>query len=303
MKTTAFINCIESGYELLTHLLNNGTRIDYIISLTPEQAVKFNVSGYKDCTDISKKHNIPIYYPDRFKLKGERDIMFFKTNKFDLLMVFGWQRLVPDSIIKSLKLGALGAHGSSELLPKGRGRSPQNWSLIEGKTKFIIHLFYLDPGADSGDIIDYMEYDLNEWDDIKTSYYKVQICLRKLLEKNLTLILNNTVSLIKQDHSKATYYPKRTPQDGMIDWKSTTKEIYNLIRAVTKPYPGAFTPTKNVTIWKAQPFDSRISYSNAKQGEIVEVFDTKCFVIKTVDGSLYVTDYETDANLKVGDKL
>ena len=161
----------------------------------------------------------------------------------------------------------------------------------------------MDPGADSGNIIDYMEYDLNEWDDIKTSYYKVQICLRKLLEKNLTSILNNTVSLIKQDHSKATYYPKRTPKDGIINWKSTTKEIYNLIRAVTKPYPGAFTPSKNVMIWKAQPFDSRIPYPNAKEGEIVEVFSTKCFVVKTVDGSLYITNYETDINLKVGDKL
>ena len=303
MKKISFLNCIESGYELLTHLLENNTQISYIISLTPDQAEKFKVSGYKDFSDISKKYNIPIYYPEKYNLSGEKDIEFFKSNNFDLMMVFGWQRLVPDNIIKSLNIGALGAHGSSEFLPKGRGRSPINWSLIENKNKFILHIFYLDPGADSGDIIDFMEFDLNKWDTCKTAYYNVQICLRKMLLKNLPLIFKNKVKVIKQDHSKSTYYPKRTPKDGIIKWNKSTNEIYNLIRAVTKPYPGAFTPNKEVMIWKSQPFASKISYPNSKEGEIIEVFDDKSFVVKTIDSSLYITEYESPTLLKIGDIL
>tara|TARA_R110002020_G_scaffold209885_5_gene415859 strand:+ start:120 stop:1031 length:912 start_codon:yes stop_codon:yes gene_type:complete len=303
MEKIIFLNCVESGHELLIHLLENNIKINYIVSLTDDQAKEFKVSGYKDFSDISKKYNIPIYYPEKYNLSGEKDVDFFTTNNFDLMMVFGWQRLVPDNIIKSLNIGALGAHGSSEFLPKGRGRSPINWSLIENKEKFILHVFYLDPGADSGDIIDFMEFDLNEWDTCKTAYYKLQICLRKMLLKNLPLIFENKVKVIKQDHSKATYYPKRTPKDGIINWQKPTKEIYNLIRAVTQPYPGAFTPNKEVMIWKSQPFDSKISYPNSKKGEIIEIFNDKSFVVKTIDSSLYVTEYESSTPLKIGDVL
>ena len=303
MEKIIFLNCVESGHELLIHLLENNIKINYIVSLTDDQAKEFKVSGYKDFSDISKKYNIPIYYPEKYNLSGEKDVDFFTTNNFDLMMVFGWQRLVPDNIIKSLNIGALGAHGSSEFLPKGRGRSPINWSLIENKEKFILHVFYLDPGADSGDIIDFMEFDLNKWDTCKTAYYKVQICLRKMLLKNLPLIFENKVKAIKQDHTKATYYPKRTPKDGVIRWSKPTNEIYNLIRAVTKPYPGAFTPNKEVMIWKSQPFDSKISYPNSKEGEVIEIFDDKSFVVKTIDSSLYITEYESPTLLKIGDIL
>jgi len=303
MKKVAFLNCIESGHELLTHLLKENTKIDYIISLTPTQAGKFNVSGYKDFSDISQQYNIPIYYPEQYNLSGEQDLEFFTQHKFDLMMVFGWQRLIPNSIIDSLKIGALGAHGSSEPLPKGRGRSPINWSLIENKTQFILHLFYIDPGVDSGDIIDFMKFDLNEWDTCHTAYHKVQICLRKMLLKNLDLILKGKIIATKQDHSRATYYPKRTPKDGIIDWKKTTKEIYNLVRAVTKPYPGAFTPNDHIMIWETQPFDSRIPYPNTQPGEVIEVFNDGSFIVKTIDSTLYVTEYDSKKSIKVGDKL
>jgi methionyl-tRNA formyltransferase len=243
MKKVAFLNCIESGHELLTHLLKNGTKIDYIISLTPTQARDFNVSGYKDFSDISQQYNIPIYYPKKYNLSSKQDLEFFTQQNFDLMMVFGWQRLV------------------------------------------------------------FMKFDLNEWDTCHTSYHKVQICLRKMLLKNLDLILEGKVTPTKQDHSKATYYPKRTPKDGIIDWKKTTKEVYNLVRAVTKPYPGAFTPKKQVMIWKSQPFDSKISYPSAHPGEVIEVFNDKSFVIKTTDGSLYVTEYDSKKLIKIGDKL
>ena len=189
MKKIFYLNCIESGYSLLTDLLKEGVEVDYIISLTPEEAKKNKVSGYKDFLPLSQEYGIPIYYPEKYDLNGKQDIDFFKNHSPDLMLVFGWQRLVPAEILNILSIGALGSHGSSKLLPKGRGRSPINWSLVEGKNKFILHLFYLDAGADSGDIIDLMEFDLNKWDSCKTAYHKLQICLRKMLLKNLSLIL------------------------------------------------------------------------------------------------------------------
>lgn len=294
IKKIFYVNCIESGYDLLNFLLENKVKIGYIISLNSEQAEKYNVSGYKDFSVLSKKHQIPIYYPERYDLRDDKDREFFRKQKPDLLLCFGWQRLIPKEILAQLSIGALGYHGSSEPLPKGRGRSPINWSLIENKKRFILHLFYLDEGADSGDIIDWIEFDLNEFDTCKTVYHKVQVGLKRLILKNLQPILEGKAKRIEQDDSKATYYPKRNPEDGKIDWNNTTLQIYNLIRAVTKPYPGAFSfiAGKKIMIWKCQPFDTKIKYDKKKNGEIVEIFLDNTFVVKTRDTSILVTKYD-----------
>jgi methionyl-tRNA formyltransferase len=107
----------------------------------------------------------------------------------------------------------------------------------------------------------------------------------KLLENNYTLY---------QQHGEPTYYPKRTPEDGRIDWSKTVFELYNFIRALTKPYPGAFTyiDERKIMIWKAQPFDTRISYFGKKEGEIVRIFDDGAFVVNCNSGLLLVTEYE-----------
>ena len=303
MTKIGYVNCIESGHELLEHLLKNDIKVDYIITLNPEQAIKYKVSGYKDFSKIAQKYNIPIYYPKKFNLKSEQDKLFFEQSKFDILMVFGWQRLISDNIIKSVKRGCLGAHGSSERLPKGRGRSPINWSLVEGKDRFILHLFYIDAGIDSGDIIDFYEFDINSWDTCQTVYKKVQVCLRKMLLKNMPLIENGTATRTKQNEHNATYYPKRTPEDGKINWSSSTVEIYNLVRAVTHPYPGAFSPVRKIMIWKAVPFDTKIEYKQYSVGEVVEIFEDKTFLVKTADGTLLVTKYDCKTVINVGEKI
>lgn len=131
------------GKEVVEFLLKNGYEFEYFVIMNPEQAKKFNISAYYDYSDIAKNNNIPIYYPESYNLKHEDDVKFFEKNNFDLLIQGGWQRLFPDSILNSLNIGAIGVHGSSEFLPRGRGRSPYNWSIIEGKKRFILHFFLL----------------------------------------------------------------------------------------------------------------------------------------------------------------
>jgi methionyl-tRNA formyltransferase len=211
----------------------------------------------------------------------------------DLLIVVGWNRLIPKKILKLFPLGAIGIHGSSELLPKGRGRSPINWSIIEGKKKFMTQLFFLDEGADAGNIIDFFEFNITEMDDCKTVYYKNAMTAVILLERHLFSILNNKVKSQPQI-GKPTFYPKRTPADGIIDWSKDCFVIYNLVRAVTHPYPGAFghIGKNKVMIWRAHPFDFKIDDSNKAPGEVVEVFPDKNFLVKTGNGLLLVTEYE-----------
>jgi methionyl-tRNA formyltransferase len=292
-KRLVMCGCAESGWDLTRILLEIGMRFQYFVSISKEKAEQQQVSGYKDFSDLAAQFNIPIYYCKRYSLKSEEDLSFFKKNKFDLLIQGGWQRLFPQEILQTLSVGAVGVHGSSEFLPNGRGRSPINWSIIEGKKRFIFHYFLMKPGADDGDIFHYEICDINAWDDCETIYYKNTILTARTLANWTDRLLKKEFTLVPQK-GEPTYYSKRTPEDGLIDWKKTVYEIFNFTRGITRPYPGAFAFLKNekVVIWRAQPFDSRIVYVNAVPGEVVETFSNGDFVVNCLSGLLLVKEFE-----------
>jgi len=296
-----FCSCSDAGLEVLNYLISKNFEISQIVSLNSQQAIRYNVSGYASFDEIARKNNIPIYFPKTYSLKDKDDIDFFKKNNFDLLLNGGWQRLIPEIILNNLKIGGIGFHGSSEFLPKGRGRSPVNWSLIKGKTQFIQHAFLMTPGIDDGDIIAHEIFDINQWDTCKTIYYKISIIQKRILEEIIPKLLSNDFKRVPQT-GEPSYYPKRTPDDGLIDWSKPVYEIYNFIRALTRPYPGAFAyvKTQRLNIWESQPFDSKIKYED-KNGRIVEKFSTGHFVVNCNDGLLLITDY--DGKVALGDIL
>ncbi len=294
LNKIVLVGCTEYGYNLYKPLIDNKLiNISCIVTLNQRQAEQYQVSGYKDLS-LLVNDEILVYYPNSYTLKDEQDLNFFIEQKFDLMVMGGWQRIIPDNILQTLKYGGLGLHGSSELLPQGRGRSPVNWSLIEGKKRFLIHLFFLNHGIDSGDIIDIEDFDINEYDTCKTIYYKIAILSRRMIINNLNKIFNNQI-ILKKQIGKSSHYPKRTANDGLIFWETMSVfEIHNFIRALTKPYPGAFTffNKSKVYIWKAQIFDTRIVYYGNKYGEIVEVFESGDFIVNCREGLLLVNEYE-----------
>ena len=296
-----FCGCSSAGLEVLDFLISKNFEISHIVSLNSQQATQYKVSGYASFDEIAKKNNIPIYFPKTYSLKDNDDISFFEKNNFDLLLLGGWQRLIPEIILSKLKIGGIGFHGSSEFLPKGRGRSPVNWSLIEGKTQFILHAFLMTPGIDDGDVITHEVFDINQWDTCQTIYYKISIIQKQILAEIIPKLVSNNFKHIPQT-GEPSYYEKRTPDDGLIDWSKSVHEIYNFVRALTRPYPGAFTflNGQRLNIWKSQPFDSKIKYES-KNGQIVEKFSTGDFVVNCKDGLLLITDYEGKVN--VGDTL
>ena len=285
--------CTEAGFETLEFLLEQNITISYIVSLDNKQAKRWNVSGYCSFEKLSKKYNVPIYYPKSYSLKEKDDLDFFQHHSFDLLILGGWQRLIPDNILSTLKIGGIGVHGSSEMLPKGRGRSPVNWSLIEGKNKYILQLFLMTPGIDDGDILDFQTFDINKWDTCRTVYYKISVVQKRKLLELIPKLIKNEFKRIPQT-GEPTFYPKRTPQDGLINWNQNSEKLFDFIRAITKPYPGAFSylDNKKIKIWKAQPFDNKITYDQNKVGQIVEIFSSGDFVVNCYAGSLLVTEYD-----------
>lgn len=301
MGKVVICGCHEAGWNTINHLLANGLKVSWIVSINKEKAEKLRVSGYKSFEDLAKKYNIPIRLVNKYSLKDEEDLAFFSQKKFDILIQGGWQRLFPDDVLNGLRIGAVGVHGSAEFLPKGRGRSPINWSLIEGKTRFILHYFIMKPGADDGDIFHYEFFDINPWDDCNTLYYKSSLITRRVLSEYIPKLLQSDVKTHKQS-GEPSYYPKRTPEDGQINWKQGIMEVYNFIRALTRPYPGAYTfmNEHRVNIWKAQPFSQILDRPYYKEGEIIEVFSSGDFLVKCNTGLLLVTDFDSPIALKTG---
>lgn len=298
------VGCMQVGYEIVKYLLDSNVKIDYFVTISPEKAIQMRASGYIDYTPLAKEYNIPVYIAEKYSLKSEADILFFEENKFDLLIQGGWQRLFPEQILNTLRIGAIGIHGSSEFLPKGRGRSPINWSLIEGKKRFIMHYFIIKHGIDDGDVFHYEIFDINEWDDCNTLYYKNSIISKKALLKFIPQILSNKYSVLPQN-GEPSYYPKRTEEDGLINWEKNVFEIFNFIRALTKPYPGAFgyINDQKIIIWRSQPFDTRINYPSSNIGEIVEVFYNGDFIVNCYSGLLLITEYTYPLLIKSNDKF
>ncbi len=293
----------EQGKDIIKFLYDNGIKVTHIVTIDSEVAKKNgSFETWISYEDISLELDIPIYYAKSYSFKNSQDIEYFKSQNFDILLLGGWQRLISDEILKTIKICAIGQHGSPEFLPSGRGRSPLNWSLILGHKRLIWNIFKLSPGIDDGDIIDYQIFQINEYDDCKTLYYKVSVSVKRMLLRSIPKLLKGDFNFIKQV-GNPTYFEKRTPSDGKIIWSSPVQDIQNLIRGVTRPYPGAFTEYNEIKIkiWKSQIWDELLDfYRENSYGEIVEVFGNE-FVIKCYGGLLLVTEHE-DLNIYVGKK-
>jgi methionyl-tRNA formyltransferase len=292
--SVVYASCTETGYEVLRRLLAEGVPVTEVVSVEPDRADRHEVSGYYSFEDVAVEHDIPVYYPEAYSMDTETDFDHFATLDADLLIVNGWQRLVPGEILETFD-HALGNHGSAFGLPAGRGRSPLNWSLIEDLDRFLLSLITLDVGADSGQVVATRKFSVHEHDDIRTLYYKVAMTVQEMLLETMGPLLRGDLNPDAQS-GDPTYYPKRDPEDGAINWRDSTSDVYNLVRAVTKPYPGAFTECggERVMVWEARPFCDDVA-RDADPGRVVQTFDvTDDFVVATGDGTLLVTEWEAD---------
>jgi methionyl-tRNA formyltransferase len=279
-KRLVMCGCHQGGVTAVEALLRHGYRFEYFVCLTPEQGARYRVSGYFDYRPLAERYHIPVRHPESYSLDSQSDLGFFESQHFDLLIQGGWQRLFPAKILDTLSIGALGLHGSADLLPKGRGRSPMNWSLIEGRKRFLMHLFLIKPGIDDGDIICIRDFDITPFDDIETLYLKYGLVYRDMLMESLPSLLRGTPKVVPQV-GIPSYYPKRTPADGRIDWETMDVwQIYNFVRAQTRPYPGAFAKVGDrwLRIWRCRVFDTRLRYDRAGYGECVERFGERLLI-------------------------
>ena len=246
-----------------------------------EQSVTFeSVSAF------GTQNNIP-----RIKAKGKSPELFdfIREKAPDLLWIAGYRYLLPKSALEVPSLGGLNMHPS--LLPEYRGRAPLNWAILNGDTSLGLTAHWITEGVDDGDIMMQSTYELDKTEDISDALDKLYPLYTEVTEKVLDRILKQDLRGQKQATGYEVY-PGRKPEDGIVDWKDTGDTILNLIRAVAKPYSGAYTHVndKKVTLWKAS-LDERPS--KEKPGTIVEV-GPRYLLIGLKDQLLFISDYEAE---------
>lgn len=270
--------------------------IRHLITINPEAGQKHDVADYADLRETAAQKGIQLYQARYYSLKHPDDQTYIRSLNLDIAFVMGWQRLIPEEVLSGLRVGAFGMHGSSMNLPLGRGRSPMNWSIIEGRRVFYTNLFRYDPGVDSGDIADTFKFEITPRDTAETMHFKNTLAMKYLIERNIEKLVRNNFVLTKQDDSLTpTYYPKREPQDSLIDWEQDVQVIERFIRAVTRPFNGAFTfiEGQKIIIWDAQVFDlNDFGYERAKPGTVAAVFDSGKFLVRCFGGLLLVNSYD-----------
>lgn len=224
----------------------------------------------------------------------------------DFIFVIGWSQLIDKEIINASKKGTIGFHTSK--LSKDRGRSTIAWQISEGYTETALTMFYISEGIDNGDIIAQENIKIEQDDYVKDILFKINQSTYNLLKTYFPLLLNGKAPRIKQDETQASYRRLRTDNDSLINWNSNTDRIYNLIRAVSFPYPKAWTLYKGkktkINYANMIDFNFKGFYFFEKSGTIIGNMKGFGYLIKTRDGIIAIDDLEPkNISLLIGDTL
>lgn len=298
----------DTSENIVSYIQEKICPVDLVITISPEVTKRNQVSGYKGLSFLTEKYGIPVHEADSYFLTDEKTQSFLAQNEFEIGICMGWQRLIPKSVLDRFAYGIFGFHGNAGYLPFGRGRSPLNWSIILGDTRFNLNMFRYDEKADSPNVFATEMFSITPHDDIRTAQYKNMICSKRLIRRLLEAYQSGTVTIRTESKDYDSWYQKRTAQDGRVDFRARTREIYNLIRGVAAPFPGAFAyvneevPDRKIVIWEAHPFDEMIDFSAYAPGEIIDMFEGK-LVVRTVDGSLLIDSFDFEGEIQTGDLL
>ena len=286
-----FFGYSEVGFECLSVLVERKANV--VALITHADDPRENI-WFKTPATLAKENGIAVFTPDTVNTP---EWTFRIANlQPELILSAYYRHMISMEILGLARLGAFNLHGS--LLPKYRGRAPINWAVLHGENRIGMTLHRMVKRADAGAIVDQEGVDLGPRDTAEQAFRKVLPCARRILERQLDALLAGNVRETPQDESQATYFRGRTPEDGRINWTQTSAQLFNLIRAVTAPYPGAFTGIggARLTIWWAETDSPAIRQlalqSQTRPTQPGEILSITPLIVATGDGALELTRVE-----------
>lgn len=294
----ALIGSVSSSWHTLDALIRGGVEITGVLGVDESRAQR--VSDYRSLRERAADAGIPFHPFVKVTEPGVED--FLRAHAPDLLWVIGISQLVPDRLIRIARFGGVGFHPT--MLPEGRGRAPVAWTILLG-ARAAANLFFLTDEPDAGDIIVQREVPVLPDDYSEDLIHRTNLVLADTILEVAPLIRSGNLPRTPQDPSRATYYPKRTPADGRIEWSESTEQIYRLIRAAGRPYPGAFTQyqQQKLTVWRARPATPSRSAGQATPGTVLVVDPSRGIQVATGDTAIWLTEVEATGGGRVTDLL
>jgi methionyl-tRNA formyltransferase len=279
-----FFGYSEVGHDCLSLLLERG---DNVVALITHEDNPGEKIWFKTPAAAAREKGIPVHTPE--KAGAPESFERITAMRPDLILSVYYRNMIGTKILGLAPLGAFNMHGS--LLPKYRGRAPINWAVLHGEPRIGMTLHRMVKEPDAGDIVDQDGVDIGPRDTAEQAFRKVLPCARRVLGRQIDALLSGTARETPQDPSQATYFGGRRPEDGRIDWSKSSREIFNLIRAVTDPYPGAFTDVGEARLmaWWAEPESPAV---RGKSGPPGQVLSASPLVVATGDGALELTRTE-----------
>lgn len=306
-----FFGYSEVGYECLSLLLARG---DNVVALVTHEDNPHEKIWFKTPAVAAREKGIPVFTPESVNTPEWREKIAALAP--DLILSVYYRHMIGTKILALPRLGAWNMHGS--LLPKYRGRAPINWAVLHGEPRIGMTLHRMVKSADAGAMVDQEGVDIGPRDTAEQAFRKVLPCARRVLARQIDALLAGAARETPQDETQASYFTGRKPEDGRINWAQTSRQIFNLIRAVTDPYPGAFVDVggARLMVWWAET-DSRevqrllgrpTSAGPAKSKPLPgEVLSVAPLVVATAEGALELTKTEWRGapapTLRVGQRL
>ncbi len=246
---------------------------------------------FDSVAELAAVKGIPVFAPE--DINHPLWVQKIKQIAPDVIFSFYYRNMVKPEVLEIPPQGCLNLHGS--LLPAYRGRCPVNWVLVNGETETGVTLHHMVKAPDAGDIAGQKAFPIADSDTALDLHKKAVAAAHELLDELLPKIKDGSAPKIPQDDSKASYYGGRKPADGEIDWTKSASEVRNLVRAVTRPYPGAFSfiGDRKCLFWD-------VSLVPDKSGAPGEILSVGPLAIACGDGAVQVNFGQQDSGVYMG---
>ncbi len=270
----AFVTCVELGLRCMERIHADGGKLDLVITLPDDRARTKSGRVYVD--DFCAAYNIPLLKTGH--VNDDAVVTEVIQKEIDWLFIIGWSQIANSRVLDAPKKGVLGIHPT--LLPIGRGRAAIPWAILNQLTETGVTLFQMDEGVDTGPILAQRIIPLASNVTATQLYEAVNAAHADLIGEVFPKLEAELLKPQEQDHNRATVWPGRKPEDGEIDLAGSVHDAERLVRAVTRPYPGAFiiSDQKMIKIWRAQITDKDVSKSQNQ--------------VQFRDGNLLIEDFE-----------
>jgi len=254
----------DTGYVCIEALLELGAPI--VALFTHEDDPREEI-WWRSCTDLARRNSISVFTPEKITHDTIAQVAALAPK---VIYSIYYRYLLPDALLALAPMGAYNLHGS--LLPRYRGRAPVNWMLVNGEREGGVTLHHMVARADAGDIVAQRAVPIDDNDTALTLYRKLVPLGAEIFREYHPLIVTGRAPRIRQDLSKGNYFGRRRPEDGRIDWRWPARRVFNLVRALTHPYPGAFcfASGRKMLVWEA-----KIGAETGRRGDPGEIISER----------------------------